>query len=350
MSSSHPSRLALVALASMLASEMWSATSDDVPRAPGKLVFRGVPIEAQEESVKCDIKHVSGVSLRRLVDCDSATYITIPKKTDLSVIRFEIRPENPEINQGRRAGLRDMLDAVAGEEVWYRFSTLVPRDFPKGAPQVVVAQWHEQLAQGEPSRRPPLAHRLVDGVFIVTLWNDETYDRSSGKGHGIILFQDPGYAFGSVYEYVYRIVWSPVGQGNVTGWRRGQACSFADTPCKPGQWASIYLVPRPYWLRGSQRVLLQARHLHGQAIREPADCLSSRLSTRSESVRGSGYREDLSVTLLRYREFVRVIATRRAHSVRNRFDPPPSAIIRRVIAMERDAPQPLTCPLPDPAI
>jgi len=36
--------------------------------------------------------------------------------------------------------------------------------------------------------------------------------------------------------------------------------------------------------------------------------------------------------------------------VRNRFDPPPSAIIRRVIAMERDAPQPLTCPLPDPAI
>ena len=170
------------------------------------------------------------------MDCDSATYITIPKKTELSVIRFEIRPENPEINQGRRAELRDMLDAVAGEEVWYRFSTLVPRDFPKGAPQVVVAQWHEQLAQGEPSRRPPLAHRLVDGVFIVTLWNEETYDRSDGKGHGIILFQDPGYAFGSVYEYVYRIVWSPVGQGNVTGWRREQACSFADTACKPGHW------------------------------------------------------------------------------------------------------------------
>ena len=236
MSSLHPIRLALVALASMLASEMSSATSGDVPRGPGKLVFRGVPIEAQEESVKCDIKHVSGVSLRRLVDCDSATYITIPKKTELSVIRFEIRPENPEINQGRRAELRDMLDAVAGEEVWYRFSTLVPRDFPKGAPQVVVAQWHEQLAQGEPSRRPPLAHRLVDGVFIVTLWNEETYDRSDGKGHGIILFQDPGYAFGSVYEYVYRIVWSPVGQGNVTGWRREQACSFADTACKPGHW------------------------------------------------------------------------------------------------------------------
>jgi hypothetical protein len=57
-----------VALASMLASEMSSATSGDVPRGPGKLVFRGVPIEAQEESVKCDIKHVSGVSLRRLVD------------------------------------------------------------------------------------------------------------------------------------------------------------------------------------------------------------------------------------------------------------------------------------------
>jgi hypothetical protein len=236
MSSSHPIRLALVALASMLASEMSSATSDDVPRAPEKLVFRGIPIEAQEESVKCDIKHISGVSLRRLVDCDSATYITIPKKTDLSVIRFEIRPENPEINQGRRAELRDMLDAVTGEEVWYRFSTLVPRDFPKGAPQVVVAQWHEQLAQGEPSRRPPLAHRLVDGVFIVTLWNDEIYDRSGGKGHGIILFQDPAYTFGSVYEYVYRIVWSPVGQGNVTGWRREKACLFADPACKPGHW------------------------------------------------------------------------------------------------------------------
>jgi len=152
------------------------------------------------------------------------------------VIRFEIRPENPQINQGRRAELRDMLDAVAGQEVWYRFSTLVPLDFPKNAPQVVLAQWHEQLAEGEPSRRPPLAHRLIDGVFIVTLWNDQIYESSGGKGNGIVLFQDPSYALGSVYDYVYRIVWAPVGQGSVTGWRREKACSFAEPACKPGRW------------------------------------------------------------------------------------------------------------------
>ena len=53
----------------------------------------------------------------------------------------------------------------------------------------------------------PASRPLVDGVFIVTLCKSTNpYHRSGGKADGIILFEDPGYAFGSVYEYVYRIV------------------------------------------------------------------------------------------------------------------------------------------------
>src|SRR3954470_12930806 len=179
-----------IAFLALLALAPAAAVEAVPPRAPTTLVVQGVPVEANEESVKCDIKKIPGVSLRRLADCDSARIITFPSANDISVIRFEIAPDAPEINEGRRAELRDMFDAVNGQEVWYRFSTLVPRDFPSSSPyRVVLAQWHEQMPRGDPQRGPPLAHRLIDGVFTVTLWNDPVYEQS--EGDGIVLFQDP---------------------------------------------------------------------------------------------------------------------------------------------------------------
>src|SRR5215211_7374064 len=143
-----------IALSVALALAPAAAIAAGPSRTPGTLVVHGVSVETNEESVKCDVRKIPGVSLRRLADCDSARVITFPNANGISVLRFEIAPDAPEINQGRRAELRDMFDAANGQEVWYRFSTLVPRDFPSASPyRVVLAQWHEQMPLGAPHRR-----------------------------------------------------------------------------------------------------------------------------------------------------------------------------------------------------
>src|SRR5215216_4858987 len=96
---SHLSIALSVALALAPAAAIAAAPS----RTPGTLVVHGVSVETNEESVKCDIRKIPGVSLRRLADCDSARILTFPTVNDLSVIRFEIAPDAPDINQGRRA-------------------------------------------------------------------------------------------------------------------------------------------------------------------------------------------------------------------------------------------------------
>src|SRR6476469_5073488 len=62
----------------------------------GVLTITGTPISAEEESVKCQMKPPSWVSTRRLADCDSATYIEIPK-TSTRLVRFEIWPATQQI-------------------------------------------------------------------------------------------------------------------------------------------------------------------------------------------------------------------------------------------------------------
>src|SRR4051794_34658769 len=159
-----------IALLALLALAPAAVAEAVPPRAPTTLVVQGVPVEANEESVKCDIKKIPGVSVRRLADCDSARVITFPNANDISVIRFEIAPDSPEINEGRRAELRDMFDALNGQEVWYRFSTLVPRDFPSASPyRVVLAMASADAARGAApaaAARPSVDRRCLHGDAV----------------------------------------------------------------------------------------------------------------------------------------------------------------------------------------
>jgi hypothetical protein len=208
----------------------------------GTLIIHGVPVSVEEDSVKCDLGPIEGVSARRLVDCDSATVITLPDHTGSKVVKFEIDPQDEQISQGTRAELRDMYEAVNGEEVWYRFSTLLPRDMPKETSyRVVLAQWHERVKPGGASLRPPLAHRLIDGDFIVTLWNQDVHDRTAGRGDGTILYREPKLELGVIHDYVYRVLWSPDARGRVTAWTRIRRCSVMTMACRPEPWRLMIL-------------------------------------------------------------------------------------------------------------
>src|SRR3954468_13728036 len=120
-----------------------------VPFTSKTVTILGKAGDVDERSLKCGVKAIRGVSLLRLSDCDSALELKLPK-SQISFIRFEVTPGDPQISQGWRAELRDMYVAKNGEEVWYRFSTLVPSTNALDVPhRVVTAQWHEEMPLGK---------------------------------------------------------------------------------------------------------------------------------------------------------------------------------------------------------
>ena len=112
----------------------------------------------------------------------------------LSAARFEIRPDDPKVSDGYRAELRDAYVASPGEEIWYRFSTLIPAQVADADESLVLAQWHDRKTRGRPARRPPLALRLVRGALRVTLWNDAVFEEQGMFGAGRIIYETREFA------------------------------------------------------------------------------------------------------------------------------------------------------------
>ena len=65
-------------------------------RVLGEMSFQAFPSKRRRNLVKGHIKQVSGVSLRRLVDCEwEMTNITIPNITETLGVRFQNPPTKP---------------------------------------------------------------------------------------------------------------------------------------------------------------------------------------------------------------------------------------------------------------
>jgi len=193
----------------------------------------------QALSVKCDTDAIPNISKKRLAGCKSATWFQQSgESVTESVVLFHIDPKDKKISDGNRAELRDLYEAVNGEEIWYRISTKLPSDFPIDAKhRLVLSQWHERTAEGAPSLRPPLSHRLWNGRFVVTLWNQDRIDRQGLEGDGEILFEIPKIELGVYYDFVYKAVWSPDDTGQIIGWMR--KCSDSGDACEKTPWQEI---------------------------------------------------------------------------------------------------------------
>lgn len=225
---------AAAALAMMITGSAAQVTED--------VVIDGTPVTFEKRSLQCDIDPgdiPEDISIRRLADCYSAKHVVMRyNEREVPIIKFTIKPTSTPISKGIRAELRDMFEAANGEESWYRFATLLPRDFRVDAPhRLVLTQWHEHVREGKESLRPPLSHRLWNGRFVVTLWNNERVAERGKEGDGAILFEIPEFEYGVWYEHVYKIVWSPGAEGEIVGWMR--QCPALDTDCDGVPWQEI---------------------------------------------------------------------------------------------------------------
>ena len=203
------------------------------------VIINGTPVKINETSVKCDLGEIPNVSKKRLVDCDSAELVELEHR-DIrkQAVKFSLKPLDKQISDGVRAELRDMHEAVNGDEIWYRFSTLLPRNFPmQSKHRLVLSQWHERIRGDGESLRPPLSHRLWNGRFVVTLWNKDRVAEIGAEGDGEILFETEQFELGVFHEFVYKIIWSPESDGKITGWTR--QCEVLKPDCSRSIWREI---------------------------------------------------------------------------------------------------------------
>ena len=155
----------------------------------------------------------AGWSVRRLCRPYSATIQSEIVRIGSKACRFEIRPGD-HISQGARAELRDWYNAPFEVDTWYGFSTYLPQDFmpPKGV-GIVLAQWHDQAELGDPSGKPPLAIRYLDGALRFTGAFSEIASQNPDKRY--VFHNIPDVAHEKWLDFVFRIHWSKTGDSSI---------------------------------------------------------------------------------------------------------------------------------------
>ena len=161
-----------------------------------------------------------GWSVRRLAKSYSAVVQGEVVRIGTKACRFEIRPGD-HISQGLRAELRDWYNAPFEADTWYGFSTYLPRDFkpPKGV-GVVLAQWHDQAELGDPSGKPPLAIRYLDGALRFTGAFAEVASQHPDKRYA--FHEIPKIAHGKWLDFIFRIHWSKMGDSRIDAFLEGK--------------------------------------------------------------------------------------------------------------------------------
>lgn len=123
-----------------------------------------------QASVTLDFErgNFDGWSVRRLARPDSATIQDQIVRVGTKACRFEIVPGD-YVSQGVRAELRDWYNAPLEAVTWYGFSTYLPQSLSdlRGT-GIVLVQWHDQAELGDPSGKPPVAIRYLDGALLFT--------------------------------------------------------------------------------------------------------------------------------------------------------------------------------------
>ncbi|MEM8811977.1 MAG: heparin lyase I family protein [Pseudomonadota bacterium] len=223
-----------------MAMAVWPGIAAAQEKKDSMMTISGKDRYSWTESVKCDLGDIPDFSVKRLIDCDAAKFVELNYgDTALRAVRFQIDPQDAKISGGIRAELRDLYEAVNGEEVWYRLSTMLPPDFPVDADhRLVLAQWHERKMDSEQPLRPPLSHRLWNGRFVVTLWNQPIVDaRDTIEGDGEIIYDDPDLERGVFHEFVYKIIWSDGNDGEIVAWKR--TCPLERSECDASPWREV---------------------------------------------------------------------------------------------------------------
>ena len=176
-----------------------------------------------ERSVTLDFDNGSfdGWSVRRLPRPNSAAIQSRIVRIGSKACRFEI-DKGDYVSQGARAELRDWYNAPLEAETWYGFSTYLPMSFaPPNGIGVVLVQWHDQAELGDPSGKPPLAIRYLNGVLRFTGAFSQVASDDPDQIH--VFHEIPDIAHDVWFDFVFRIYWSKAGNSRIDAFLNGKS-------------------------------------------------------------------------------------------------------------------------------
>ncbi len=143
-------------------------------------------------------------------------------------LRFELRANDAWSNLGGpsfRSEI-DTGDTPAINSVrWYRFSVLLPRDFPIEGNRLVLFQWHgaDKKYLGEPGRSPAMAFRYEAGIISLTMRHSpERIVRDPDAVPSETLLKSRDFQLGAWNDFVVEAKWSCTPGGYVNVWWNGR--------------------------------------------------------------------------------------------------------------------------------
>ena len=188
----------------------------------------------------------------------SATFVDDPASPGRSVLKVELRPDDPDMRGSKRAEFR-LKAAPFGRDVWYRARLLVPAGSIPGGEIVTVLQWHavDDRHLGEAGRAPPLRVVAHEGRWkLASHWDPRVLTGLpflGGEPHGGVLLWEGPIEPDTWSEWLFQVRWSHDGTGRLKVWKDGEPIAGRDGPntyndlLAPFFKAGIYI---PQWARG----------------------------------------------------------------------------------------------------
>jgi hypothetical protein len=153
----------------------------------------------------------------------SLTTVREPNFRGRDSLRFEIR-QGDQWEKTFRSEVSTGEFAPMGSTRWYKFSILLPKNFPIENNRLVLAQWWAKTKThlGEVNRSPILHLRFGDGVLTILLRrypnritrNDESYIQNN-------LYLSREFPLGSWNTFVFQVRWQPDEFGFIHAWLNG---------------------------------------------------------------------------------------------------------------------------------
>lgn len=141
------------------------------------------------------------------------------------MFRFELRKDEQWIDITKERSFRSEIDVqdkpALKSEKWYRFSLMLPDNFPIEDNRLVLAQWHgrDKWWLGEKNRSPALAFRFRNGVFRITLLHsDERIVKEVDNVPSENLYKTKEFPLNKWNVFVVNVKWSYKTDGSVNIW------------------------------------------------------------------------------------------------------------------------------------
>jgi len=141
-----------------------------------------------------------------------------------------IRQDGGDGNFTERTELDSRTHSFLYQKVWYKFSILIPKDFPVIDNRLVISQVKHAVLFGNPFQL--YAQRFRNGQHYLTV-----YDMTSNKKEQAIRYELPELTKEKWHDFIFQIYYSDTADGYINMWMDGKKVAFfcGSTASKKGR-------------------------------------------------------------------------------------------------------------------